>query len=73
VFDPTRFTGLTTPTLLLLGGDSPPFLKRATETVHAALPHSRIAVMPGQRHTAMNTAPALFVGEVVGLCTEGAA
>ena len=73
VFDPTRFTGLTIPTLLLLGGDSPPFIKGATETVHAALPHSRIAVMPGQQHTAMNTAPALFVREVVEFLTEGAA
>ncbi len=73
VFDPTRFTGLTIPTLLLLGGDSPPFIKGATEAVHAALPPSRIAVMPGQQHTAMNTAPALFVREVVEFLTEGAA
>jgi pimeloyl-ACP methyl ester carboxylesterase len=73
MFDPTRFTGLTTPTLLLLGGDSPPFLKAATERVHASLPHSRIAVMPGQQHTAMNTAPALFVREVVAFLTESGA
>lgn len=53
------------PTLLLLGGDSPPFLKAATEAVHAALPKSRLVVLPGQQHTAMNTAPELFVREVL--------
>jgi pimeloyl-ACP methyl ester carboxylesterase len=70
VFDPERFRRLTTPTLLLLGGDSPPFLKAGTETVHAALPNSRIAVMPGQQHTAMNTAPELFINEVLQFLIE---
>jgi pimeloyl-ACP methyl ester carboxylesterase len=65
VFEPERFKDLSTPTLLLLGGDSPPFLKAATEAVHAALPNSRIAVLPGQQHTAMNTAPELFIREVL--------
>ena len=69
VFNPGQFASCRVTTLLL-GGDSPPFLKRATETVHAALPHSRIAIMPGQQHTAMNTAPELFVRAVVGFLTE---
>ena len=60
-----RFGALSVPTLLLLGGDSPPFLKKATELVHQALPNARIAVLPGQQHTAMNTAPELFTGEVL--------
>ena len=64
-FIPQRFQGLNVPTLLLLGGDSPPFLKKATELVYKALPMSRIAIMPGQQHTAMNTAPGLFVTEVL--------
>jgi pimeloyl-ACP methyl ester carboxylesterase len=33
--------------------------------VHAALPKSRLVVLPGQQHTAMNTAPELFVREVL--------
>jgi pimeloyl-ACP methyl ester carboxylesterase len=65
VFEPKRFSRLTMPTRLLLGGDSPPFLKVATEAVHAALPNSQIVVLPGQQHTAMNTAPELFVREVL--------
>ena len=70
VFEPARFTGLITPTLLLLGGDSPPFFKAGIEAVHAALPESRVVVMPGQQHTAMNTAPELFIREVLHFLAE---
>ncbi len=70
VFEPANFTGLTTPTLLLLGGDSPPFFKAAIEVVHAALPKSRVVVMPGQQHTAMNSAPELFTSEVLQFLAE---
>jgi pimeloyl-ACP methyl ester carboxylesterase len=64
-FSPERFRKVDVPALLLLGGDSPPFLKGATELVSQTLPHNRIAVMPGQQHTAMNTAPQLFTSEVL--------
>ena len=69
-FLPERFSGLDVPTLLLLGGDSPPFLRKAIEAVHSALPDSRIVEMPGQQHTAMNTAPALFAAEVLRFLLE---
>jgi pimeloyl-ACP methyl ester carboxylesterase len=65
VFDPARFRSMQTPTLLLLGGDSPPFLKAGTAAVEAALPDVRVTVMPGQQHTAMNTAPDLFARAVL--------
>jgi pimeloyl-ACP methyl ester carboxylesterase len=64
-FDARRFKDLHTPTLLLTGSDSPDFLKAGTEAVHAALPNSRIAVMPGQQHIAIYTAPDLFLHEVI--------
>jgi pimeloyl-ACP methyl ester carboxylesterase len=64
-FVPERFRGLNVPTLMLLGGESPDFLKNVTEVVHDALPNGRIAVMAGQQHIAMNTAPELFTGEVM--------
>lgn len=70
VFEPARFSGLTPPTLLLLGGDSPAFFKAAIGAVHAALPKSRVVVMPGQQHTAMNTAPELFIREVLHFLAE---
>jgi pimeloyl-ACP methyl ester carboxylesterase len=64
-FDPKLFENMQTPTLLMQGADSPPFLKMATETIHRALPNSRIAVMPGQQHIAMYTAPDLFLQNVL--------
>ncbi|MGH2601330.1 MAG: alpha/beta fold hydrolase [Dehalococcoidia bacterium] len=64
-FESARFSRTHTPSLLLLGGDSPPFHQAGTAAVHAALPESRITVMPGQQHMAMDTAPDLFLGEVL--------
>jgi pimeloyl-ACP methyl ester carboxylesterase len=64
-FDAQRFKDLHTPTLLLSGGDSPDFIKRGSDVVAAALPESRVAVMPGQEHIAMYTAPELFLDEVL--------
>lgn len=64
-FNPHRFKDLHTKTLLLVGGDSPQFAREAAEAVDAALPDSRIAVLPRQQHIAMYVAPQLFVGKVL--------
>ena len=64
-FDPARLNNLRTPTLLLLGGDSPALEKAAAEALDASLPDSRIVVMPGQAHIAQRTAPEVFAREVV--------
>jgi pimeloyl-ACP methyl ester carboxylesterase len=64
-FDPARFKAFKVPTLLVLGGASPAFFKAAIDAVHVALPSSRVVVLPGQQHVAMNTAPALFLHEVL--------
>lgn len=69
-FEAERFKDVHTPTLLLLGGDSPHFVKAEVEAVDTALPNSRIAVMPGQQHIAMDTAPDLFVHEVLTFLIE---
>jgi hypothetical protein len=45
--------------------DSPPIFQRAVETADGAVPGSRVVLLPGQQHIAMNTNPALFVGEVL--------
>jgi len=65
-FEPARFAAMRVPTLLLLGGGSPAMFKDAAEAVRVALPDARLAVMAGQQHTAMNTAPDLFLREVLG-------
>ena len=70
VLDATRFGGMTAPTLLLSGGESPPIMKAATEAVHRALPNSRIVTMEGQAHIANLTAPALFSRLVMDVLAE---
>jgi pimeloyl-ACP methyl ester carboxylesterase len=64
-FNAERFKHLRTPTLLLLGSESPSNFKRATEAIHVALPNSRIAVMQGQQHIAMYVAPELLVDAIL--------
>jgi pimeloyl-ACP methyl ester carboxylesterase len=71
VFRPERFANFRTPTLLLLGGDSPPYFKAATETVAAALPNGQVVVLPGQQHIAMNTAPELFLRGLIRFLADG--
>ncbi len=68
--DRTKFSRLTTPTLLLLGGDSPAILTAATYALHETLPDNRLVVMPGQQHVAMNTAPDLFLKAVLDFLAE---
>lgn len=64
VFDPERFAGLSIPTLLLLGSESPPFFQQAIEALHAAIPGSEVVRLQGQHHNAMVTAPELFAETV---------
>lgn len=69
-FDPRKFAGFTVPTLLLLGGDSPPIFRLAVEALDAALPDSRTVILPGQQHIAMDTNPELFLSEVLEFLLE---
>ena len=63
---PEQVGKLSIPVLLLLGGDSPPHFGRANAALQNSLPSSRCVVMPGQKHNAMDTAPDLLVGAVLG-------
>jgi pimeloyl-ACP methyl ester carboxylesterase len=64
-FDPERFGDLGVPTLLLGGGESPVALRKVGEAVEEALPDSRIVVMAGHGHAAMDTGTDLFTTEVL--------
>jgi pimeloyl-ACP methyl ester carboxylesterase len=64
-FDAARVRSVRVPTLLLLGGSSPPFFKAAIDLVHDALPQSRVVVLPGQTHVAIDTATDQFAREVI--------
>lgn len=69
-FAATRYAGVTVPTMLLVGGDSPAWAQQATQAIHQALPNSQVAFLPGQQHIAMDTAPDLFVREVKRFLNE---
>jgi pimeloyl-ACP methyl ester carboxylesterase len=60
-----RIARLRVATLLLVGGDSPPFLREPTRRLHESVSESRLAVMAGQGHIAMNTAPDVFVEHLI--------
>jgi pimeloyl-ACP methyl ester carboxylesterase len=68
---PEQLAACALPTLLVAGGDSPEFLRRSTDALAAALPDVRVAVLAGQQHAAMDTAPQLFADAVLGFLTEG--
>lgn len=63
-FEPEKYAEMRTPTLLLLGGDSPTMFQQAVDTVHQVLPNSIVTRLPGQQHIAMDTNPTLFLSEV---------
>ncbi len=63
-FDSNRFKNLKTQILLLHGGDSQPFYKTAIETLSQSLPYSKMAVLSGQQHEAIDAAPELLLREV---------
>ena len=54
-----------TPTLLLLGSDSPKRRHRIAETLHNILPNSQLVLLNGQQHSAVRTAPLLLASKVI--------
>jgi len=52
------------PVLLILGAASPSWAGDITRELTAALPHSRMAVLPGQGHEAIESAPGLLTGQL---------
>lgn len=69
-FEPERFRHMRTPTLLLVGGASPPRELENAKGVADALPDARVVSLPGQQHAAMYTAPEVFMSAVVQFLEE---
>jgi pimeloyl-ACP methyl ester carboxylesterase len=65
-FRAQAFAAVRVPTVFLLGSRSPAFLQEATHMASAAVVASQVVPLPGQGHTAMSTAPKMFVDKVVG-------
>jgi len=59
-FDVERFRKFMLPTLFLMGSYSPPFNSIVAEQLQAVLPHYKTALLEGQEHSAMASAPELF-------------
>ena len=68
-FDPNRFREMTTPTLLLLGSESPKSVHQDTETLCSVLAKCRIAVLENQQHVAYRMAPEYFSEIVIEFLT----
>jgi pimeloyl-ACP methyl ester carboxylesterase len=64
-FSPEAVREIRTPALMLMGTESPAWLRQGTQAVHAALPNSRLTLLPGQGHSAMITGPQLFAQAVI--------
>lgn len=69
-FVPERFRTMRTPTLFLVGSDSPDREAANARGVADGLPRARVATLPGQQHIAMHTAPELFVDVVTKFLQE---
>ena len=59
-FDAERFRNFPLPAVLLLGSYSPPSNSIITTQLQAILPHQKTALLEGQEHSAMASAPELF-------------
>jgi pimeloyl-ACP methyl ester carboxylesterase len=56
-----RLAGITTPVRMLLGTESPTYLRAATAAVAAQLPDARVVALQGQAHQAIDADPGQFV------------
>lgn len=65
-FDPERFRGLSAPTLLLDGDQSPDEIRLGVRLLDEVLPDSRLVTMPGVGHEAVETGPETFVQTLFG-------
>lgn len=64
-WQPKHLASLKMPLRILLGTVSPPWLQAAARAAHAAAPASSLVELPGQAHGAMDSAPQMFVDEVI--------
>lgn len=70
-FDVAKFQTFLTPTLLLLGTDSPPRRHQIADTLKNALPNSQLIFLENQQHSAVRTAPKLLASKVLEFCRLG--
>lgn len=70
-FDGSLFSGLNSPTLLLVGSESPEWAVRSVDAHAAAIPNAQKRVLEGQGHGANLTAPELLAAELIRFFATG--
>ena len=68
--DPKALSSQSIPVLLLLGSESTEWAKNGTQLVQSLLPDSRVAVLEGEGHIAILTAPQLVADQVTRFLGE---
>jgi pimeloyl-ACP methyl ester carboxylesterase len=71
--DFARLKDLAVPTLLVVGGSTTRGYRSSIDHLAANLSDGRVAVIPGQGHVAMLSAPEVWAREVVAFLTDGTA
>jgi pimeloyl-ACP methyl ester carboxylesterase len=69
-FDPARAARISVPVLMLVGGDSPDWIKADYQTVAAALPNARVTILEGQQHIAIDLIPEEFAEHVIAFLRD---
>jgi pimeloyl-ACP methyl ester carboxylesterase len=69
--DPDALAGLATPTLMLLGSESPEWARRSTEAYSEALPNAEVRILEGHGHGATTSGPELLAAEVARFLPRG--
>jgi pimeloyl-ACP methyl ester carboxylesterase len=64
VYRPGLVDGISAPTLLLAGSESPAMLREATDRAAAAIPGARTLVLDGHAHLAAHTDPAMVAAVI---------
>ena len=71
VYRPGLVDGISAPTLLLAGSESPTMLREATDRAAAAIPGARTLVLDGHAHLAAHTDPAMVAAVIRQFVLDG--
>jgi pimeloyl-ACP methyl ester carboxylesterase len=69
-FDPEQARRVTTPTILLVGEDSPDEIRANPEVVAGTLPYAQVRMLAGQGHIAHLTDPENFVADLLSCLND---
>jgi pimeloyl-ACP methyl ester carboxylesterase len=62
--DPAALARLDTPTLMLLGSESPDWARRSTDAYSEAIPRAEVRILEGRGHGATTSDPELLAAEI---------